>query len=87
MISAACGVTAAQPAVMPTRPASRPLPVMATSGLPVLTHTVNIAARAPMAPAAVVVTAMPPMAASAASSEPGLNPYQPTSRMKQPRMA
>ena len=47
MMSAAWGVTAAVAAVMPTRPASRPLPVMATSGLPVLIQIVAMAVSAP----------------------------------------
>ena len=82
-----CGVTAEAPAVMPTRPASRPLPTMPTSGLPVLIQTVAMAPMAPAAAASVVVTAIGPMAESAASSEPGLKPYQPTSRMNTPSMA
>jgi hypothetical protein len=80
-------VIAAVPAVMPTNPARSPFPVIETSGLPVFSHTVIMAPSAPAHAASVVVTAMPPIAASAASSDPGLNPYQPTSRMKQPRIA
>ncbi len=87
MITAPQLLTAAQPAVMPTRPASRPLPAMATSGLPSLNQVTMVATRAPATPASRVVTAIPGTAMSAASSEPGLNPNQPMSRMKQPMMA
>ncbi len=79
--------TAAQPAVMPTSPARRPLPAMATSGLPSLNQVIRVATRAPATPESSVVTAMAGTAASAASSEPGLNPNQPMRRMKQPMMA
>ena len=64
-----------------------PFAVIATSGFPAFSQMVIMAVMAPAAPARVVVTAMPPMAPSAASSEPGLNPYQPTSRMNVPSTA
>ena len=47
-------------------------------------HEITIATTDPAAAASVVVTAMSPIARSAASSEPGLKPYQPTSRTKVP---
>ena len=67
----------AVPAVMPTSPASTPLAVMATSRWPVRSHTTAPAVTAPAAAASMVVTATRITTASAASSEPALNPNQP----------
>jgi hypothetical protein len=55
--------------------------------LPPFTHVMNIAITAPAAPASTVVTATGVTALSAASSEPGLKPNQPTRRMNTPTMA
>ena len=80
--------TAAVPAVMPTRPASRPLAVMATSGLPVLSQITAMATMAPDAAERVVVMAMSPTSGNvAARLEPGLKPYQPISRIRAPSTA
>ena len=52
-----------------------------------LNQVIRVATSAPATPESSVVTAMAGTAASAASSEPGLNPNQPMRRMKQPMMA
>jgi hypothetical protein len=44
-----------------------------------------MAVSAPAAPASVVLSAMSAVAGTAARVEPGLNPYQPSQRMKVPR--
>ena len=87
MITAPQLLTLAHPAVIPTRPASTPLPVIATSGLPLTSQIVSMLATAPAAAASTVVTAIDVTTTSAASCDPGLNPNQPTSRMNTPMMA
>ncbi len=79
-------LTAAHPAVMPTSPASAPLAAMPTSGFPRdITHEIAMATTEPAAAASVVVTAMTPMTSpSAASCDPGLKPYHPTSSTNVP---
>ena len=62
-----------------------PLPVMPTSGLPLLSQMVHMAATPPAAAASSVMTAMSMTGRSAASSEPGLKPNQPTNRITVPR--
>src|SRR6056297_203210 len=81
------GVTAPHGPVMATRPARAPLPIMATSGLPLLIQIVMVVSRAPAAAASIVLTAMVDTNSSASSSEPGLNPNQPTQRMNTPSVA
>ena len=76
----------AQPAVMPTSPASVPFPAMATSGLPVFSHTTAPAASVLAAAAMAVLSATTITTPSAASSEPALNPNQPSHRMNTPRI-
>src|SRR6056297_3298825 len=63
------------------------LPIMATSGLPLLIQIVMVVSRAPAAAASIVLTAMVDTNSSASSSEPGLNPNQPTQRMNTPCVA
>ena len=72
------------PAVIPTNPASTPLPVMATSSEPALRQMTAPATTPPAAAAKSVVTAALITKSSAASSEPGLNPNQPNHRMNTP---
>lgn len=77
----------AQPAVMPTSPASAPLLDMATSGLPVLSQTTAPAVSVLAAAATIVLRATTITTPSAASSEPALNPNHPNQRMNTPRTA
>ncbi|MNR18458.1 hypothetical protein D3C85_1351870 [compost metagenome] len=53
------GLTAAQPAVTPTKPANTPFNVIETSGFPYIIQATNIAAKAPAAPAKLVVITIP----------------------------
>ena len=75
-------------AVIATKPASRPLPLMEASTLPFFIHMKSMAPNVPVQPASMVSTAMVPIrrlpAAEAPSVLPGLNPNQPNARMKQP---
>ena len=75
-------------AVIATRPASNPLPLIEASGLPYLIHMYSRAPNDPVHPASMVLTAMEPMRRAplpeAARVLPGLNPNQPKARMKQP---
>src|SRR6266849_7699360 len=75
-------------AVIATRPAKRPLPVMEASGFPYRSHIYIMAPKLPVIPASMVLTAIDPMRKlpllDAPSVEPGLNPNQPKARMKQP---
>ena len=88
MIAADTGLTAAQPAVIATKPASAPLSDIPASGLPRSIHAVTIAAIAPAAAARFVVTAIPEIsAASAPIWLPGLNPNQPSHKIKTPSAA
>src|SRR3954470_14658666 len=70
--------TNAQGAVIATRPASMPLHIMVTSGLPNLLQTYAVAATAPAAEASNVFTATTAVRVSiAAKVEPALKPNQP----------
>src|ERR687891_1603979 len=77
-------VTVPQGAVIATRPASRPLAVIETSGLLVRSHMTPPATTAPAQAATRVRVATIITNSSAASSEPGLNPNQPMNRMSAP---
>ena len=79
MTTAAHTSTYAQPAVIPTSPASAPLAAISKSALPVRSSVRYIAAVAPAAPAISVLTAFSP-----SESELMLNPNQPKNRMNVP---
>ncbi len=55
MMKAPKGVTASQPAVIPTRPARMPFSVNENEGLPYLIHVRNMVARPPATAARFVV--------------------------------
>ena len=84
---AAQGSIVAQPAVMPTRPPSAPLPAIGTSGRPVRSQFSAVAPMVPAHAASTVLSATNITISSAASSEPALKPNQPNHRMNTPRMA
>ena len=92
MTIAPTGDTISQPAVMPTSPASTPLSVNDSDGLPYFHHVMNMVATPPAAAARLVVRntwlmAMRFTSPEAASCEPGLNPNHPSQRMNTPRAA
>ena len=92
MKKAPTGLTTSQPAVMPIRPASAPLMVRPTSGLPYFFQARNIAVSAPTAAARFVVMKMLPISTqvslpSAVIVEPGLKPNQPIHSRKMPSIA
>src|SRR5690606_12601541 len=87
MTKAAHASTAPHGAVIETRPANTPLPIMARSGLPALSEIVTVQNRPPAIDASKVFTPTVITYSSASSSEPGLNPNQPTQRMNTPRIA
>jgi hypothetical protein len=57
---------------------------MEMSGRPNTTQATVMAESAPAAPAKVVLSAMSAVTGTAPRVEPGLNPYQPSQRMKVP---
>ena len=92
MMMAPTGDTRSHPAVMPTSPASTPLSVSESDGLPYFIHVMNIVAVPPATAARLVVRKTWLMAVrftspEAASCEPGLKPNQPSQRMKTPSEA
>src|SRR5665213_162232 len=88
IITAEREFTNAQGAVMATRPASIPLAIMPGSHFLVLTFIYNAAAKAPLALANIVLTAITEIRRSVpARVEPGLNPNQPNARMNVPIIA
>src|SRR5690606_28017862 len=81
-MSTATGVvTVPTGAVIDTRPASRPLAAMETSGFLSTAQFTTMATTAPAQAATSVLTASCGTNSSAASSEPGLNPNQPMNRI------
>ena len=84
MTKAKTGVTVPTGAVMDTRPASAPLPAIATSATPVLSQMIAVAPTTPAAAAIKVFMARNGTNSSAASSEPALKPNQPNQRMNTP---
>ncbi len=87
MMMALPGVTLAHRLVMATSPARAPLRLMPISGLPNLIQEANMARMQPAAAARLVLTKIMAMSLLAAVVEPGLNPNQPSHRMKTPRAA
>src|SRR3989339_1080208 len=81
------GVTLAHPAVIPTSPARAPFKLMPTSGLPNLNHDTIMATMDPAAAARFVLTKIMAVSLLAAVVEPGLNPNQPSQRIKTPMAA
>src|SRR5690606_35224592 len=91
------GLTVAQDAVIPTRPAKTPLSAMLISGLPTRNQVVNIATDAPAQADRFVLIAMSPKALPAPAPGsappvtpivlPALNPNHPIQRMKTPSVA
>ncbi len=81
------GATNAHGAVIATRPARTPLSVMLMSAFLNNAHDSTIAPTAPQTAARLVVRAMWAMSGVAAMVEPGLNPNQPSQRMKTPSEA
>ncbi len=74
IITELVGVTLAQPAVMPTRPARAPFKVIPTSGFLKRIQDVSIAVRAAAAPARLVLTKIMAISVFPAVVEPGLKP-------------
>src|ERR1700676_1771179 len=88
MITEPTGFTNPEGAVIATRPARNPLPVIEASGFPYTNHMYNIALISPVALANMVLTAIelmrrPPLP-DAPRVEPGLKPNQPNAKMRQP---
>src|SRR3989338_8697171 len=73
---------------MATRPAKHPFNVMPRSGFPIRIHEVIVALKIAATAALLVVTQIRAMSfTTAAMVLPGLNPNQPSQRMKQPMVA
>ena len=92
MTTAPSGDTRPQPAVMPTSPASTPLSVSESDGLPYFIQVMNMVAVPPATAARLVVRktwlmAMRFTSPEAASCEPGLKPNHPSQRMNTPSEA
>ena len=85
--SAPMGRTASHPAVMPTSPASTPLSVIVTLGMPSRNHVSAIAPSAPAPAARNVLAAMMAIPGPPAVVEPALKPNQPNHRMNTPSAA
>ena len=84
MTTAAAGPTDPEAGVMVPRPATMPVTIPSTEGLPWRSHSIAIHARAP-AEADRWVTSMAMAALPlAATAEPALNPNQPTHSMPAP---
>src|SRR6267142_2883664 len=81
-------LTKAHGQVIATNPASMPLNIIEGSGFFVRTHHIhNVAAKAAVAEASMVLTATTAIRRSVpASVEPGLNPNQPNARMNVPNI-
>ena len=80
-------LTFAQPAVIPTNPASAPLRVIPTFGLPAIIDVYIAATEAADADNVVVTAIAAKSTSTAARAEPTLNPYQPNQRIKTPSAA
>jgi len=78
------GETLAQPAVMATSPASAPFRLMPMSGFLKIIQEVSIPVTHPAAAAKLVLTKIVAMVVSPMVVEPGLNPNQPSHRIKTP---
>src|SRR3990172_8439674 len=88
MTSEAPTLTTLQGAVIATSPARVPLMIMLRSGLPSKSHAATVAERHPAAAAMLVLSAIEAIAGgSTAIVLPGLNPNQPSQRIRQPRVA
>src|SRR4051794_41909060 len=84
-MTAAAGLTKAHGPVIATRPPSRPLQTMATSGFRRLYQTYTSAAKAPAREASMLLTAIAAMGGSApASVGPAPSPNRPTPRLTCP---
>src|SRR5438045_541516 len=81
MIKELRGVTNPHGAVIATKPASRPLPLIEASGLPYRIHMYSMAEIPPAIPASIVFTATDPIRSAplpdAPRVDPGLNPNHP----------
>ncbi len=87
IMTALSGVTVAQGLVMATSPARAPFKLMPTSGLPNRIHEVIMARTAPDAAARLVLTNIIAISLLAAVVDPGLNPNQPSHKIKTPSAA
>ncbi len=81
------GLTLAQPAVMPTRPARAPFRLMPISGFLKITQEVSMPATQPAQAARLVLTKIMAISVLPAVVEPGLKPNQPSQRMNTPTAA
>src|SRR3569833_3368162 len=84
MSSAPTGPTKPEAGVMATRPATAPEAMPSTLGLPWLSHSLNIQARAAVAVAICVTAIAKPAVPLAATAEPALKPIQPTQSIEAP---
>src|SRR3569832_1143417 len=84
MISAPTGPTKPEAGVMATRPATAPEAMPSTLGLPWLSHSLNIQARAAAAVAICETANTMPAVPLAATAEPALKPNQPTQSIEAP---
>src|ERR1051325_7126188 len=84
MTSAPVGSTQPEAGVIATRPATAPEMMPSTLGLPRTIHSANIQASAAAAVAICVTAIAMPARPSAATSEPALNPNQPTQSSEAP---
>src|SRR3989339_619523 len=81
------GVTLAHPAVIPKSPPKERFKLMPTSGLPNFIQEIIMAMIDPAAAARFVFTKIMAVSLLAAVVEPGLNPNQPSQRIKTPMAA